>query len=228
MTAMVPGMPGPPASVKTVTALSDAKPRHDRFVDVDVRPGAIEIGDDDDRRARGGKLTDVGQGLRDDAGDRRDDGCVGDGLLPGGDLDVGGRDRARGRRRPLRGARRRAGAPTFSAAARIAVARRPDPLRRHIPSRHRIVALLARARVRGEERFEAGDVGLRRRELGVGGAGVGLGGRDLCLGLTDVLGARAGAQQPQLGVRLVAFGPRPRQPELRRRRCRASRPGRRP
>ena len=41
--------------------LAERQPRHDRLVDVDVRPGTIEVGDDDDRRARRDQLAGVDQ-----------------------------------------------------------------------------------------------------------------------------------------------------------------------
>ena len=50
-----------PASVTSGTALAERQPRHHRLVDVDVRPGVIEIGDDDERRPRRDDLAGVDQ-----------------------------------------------------------------------------------------------------------------------------------------------------------------------
>src|SRR5205823_991866 len=41
--------------------LAEAQPRHDGFVEVDVGPCMIQVGDDDDRRARRNQLADVGE-----------------------------------------------------------------------------------------------------------------------------------------------------------------------
>ena len=126
-----------------------------------------------------------------------------------GDLRVGGRDARAGGVDLLAAG---AGAQPRHASVRRRTRSRAGltpRFSRHVPSRHRIVALLARARVRCEQRFEA----LRRRLLPprarrCGRGTSACGGRDLRLGLADVLGARAGEQQPQLRVGLIAIGPR--------------------
>ena len=104
---------------------------------------------------------------------------------------------------------------SVSLAARDALARGLDPFPRHVPPRHGVVALLARAGVRGQQRLEALDVELGGGELGRGGALLGPGGSDLRLGLPDVLDAGPGTQQPKLGVGLIAFGACAGQRELR-------------
>ena len=156
-------MPGAAGVGEQRRRLTEAQPRHDRLVDVDVGPGVIEIGDDDDRRARLQQLAGFGELLRDDAGDRRGDGGVGDRFLPAWrSAASAAATRARAasissRRAP---ARRRA---TVSRAARTRSRAPCARALRHVAPRHRIVALLARARVGGEQRLEALDVGLRAR-----------------------------------------------------------------
>ena len=201
-------MPAPPASVKTRRRLAEPQPRHDRLVHVHVGPRVIEIGDDDDRRARRDHLADVRQLLGDDAADRRDDGGVGDGLLAGGDLRVGGGDaRARGVDLLAARARRAAarGSPRRRARGRARPARAPSP--RPAASPHRRAACASRSWT-ASSALEALDVGLRgraarprRRRRRRRRA------RDLRLGLPDVLGARAGQQQPQLRVGLLRVRP---------------------
>ena len=79
---------------------------------------------------------------------------------------------------------------------------------RRIPSRDRIVSLLARARVGREERFEPFDVLFGGVEIGGRGGDVRLGRGGLGLGLTNVLRASAGADESQLRVGLIAIGAR--------------------
>jgi hypothetical protein len=89
-----------------------------------------------------------------------------------------------------------------------AVTSRLQPLARHVAPRQRIVALFARPRARGEQRFEPIEIDGRRRELGFGGARIGVGARDLRLGLANVFGPRARQHQAELRVGLGALGGR--------------------
>ena len=77
---------------------------------------------------------------------------------------------------------------------------------RDVPPRRGIIALLARARVAGQQGFEALQVLLGGGELGLRGRDVGLCGGDLRFGLPDVLGPGAGEDQSKVGLGLLAVG----------------------
>ena len=77
---------------------------------------------------------------------------------------------------------------------------------RHVAPRRGIVALLARARVAGEQGLEALQVLLGGGELGLRGRDVGLRGGDLRFGLPDVFGPGAGEDEAKVGLGLLAVG----------------------
>ena len=120
---------------------------------------------------------------------------------------------ARGPRRFPPDGRRLAAAPPPSR-GRGPVACRLHPRRRHVPPRRGIVALLARAGVRLEQRLEALEVGGRGLQLGLGRPDVGIRRFRLGRGLADVFGPRSGLQQPELGGGLVALRFRPSDRDL--------------
>lgn len=83
---------------------------------------------------------------------------------------------------------------------------RLEPGLRHLLSRCGIVALLLGAGVGLEQRLEPLQVGVRGGEVVAGAGHVGLRGGDLCLGLPDVLRARSGLEQGEVGRGLIAVG----------------------
>ena len=90
-----------------------------------------------------------------------------------------------------------------------AVASRRYARDRHVPPRQGVVTLLARSGVGCEQRVEALEIGLRRLELGRGGANVGFGRVELRLRLADLLGPGTRLEQSQLSDRLIAVSLRP-------------------
>ena len=165
-----------PASVTSVAGWPIFSRGTSRLVDVDVRPRVIEIGDDDERRARRDHLAGVEQLRGHDAADRRLDDGVGARSSERRDLRVGGgHARARGGDLLRPGAGREPG-ERFGRGPR-ALPRAADARRRHVPPRRRVVALLARAGVGAQQRSRSAarsaaaasssacgglDVGLRR------------------------------------------------------------------
>ena len=130
--------------------------------------------------------------------DRREDLRVGERLLEHGDLRVGGRD-SRARGVDLFGAR-------ALLQTRDGFARRAHTLLAHCAARSRATSTLALASSRcfcepalalssASKRSRSSCAALRSASIAID---VGLGGIDLRLGLTDVLDARAGLEQPQL------------------------------
>src|SRR6266566_4751692 len=115
--------------------LSNTQTRHDWLVDEHIRPRVIQIGDDDNGRARLNELARIDELLRDDTGDGSRDNRIGDRLLPARDLGVGG-GHTRTRGVDLFGAR-----PCTQAREILARRAHPfvgalQPLIRHVAPRH--------------------------------------------------------------------------------------------
>ena len=214
-----------PASVRSVAGWPSSQPRHDRLVDVDVRPRVIEIGDDDDRACAARPSRRHRCQLRGhDAGDRRLHDRVGDVLVErrrSARRPRPRRARARGDLlRPRTGAKPRDASPTPRARrsrAALTCATATSRLRR------RIVALLARAGVRLQQRFEALQIRSGGLELGLRRRTSACAESALRPRLADVFGARARLEQLELRVRLIAVGLGAAQGELERPPCRAAR-----
>ena len=202
-----------PASVTSATGCPRRSARHDRFVDVDVGPRTVEVGDDRHRAARRQHLAGVNQLRGHDAGDRRLKHGIGDVFLQRGDLGVRRRRLARAHRRFLR-----CGRPARSRATASAAAVRGRARRRTRAAATR-AASAASSRCLREPAFDcskasnAGDR-LKRPAVPLCGLHVGLRGLGLRLRLADVLRAGPGLQQFQRGDRLIAvgFGPQERSP----------------
>ena len=92
---------------------------------------------------------------------------------------------------------------TPSVAARVALARSGDSRGRHIAPRRRIVALLAGAGVRLEQRLEALQIHRRGLQLRLGSLHIRLRRFGLGAGLPDIFDARTGGEEPQLREGLI-------------------------
>ena len=95
-----------------------------------------------------------------------------------------------------------------------ALLRGAHPRRRHVPPRPRVVALLHRSGVGAQQPLEALEIGGGGVELRLRAAHVGLRRLHLRRGLADVFGARAGAQQRELRLGLLALRRRAAQREV--------------
>ena len=142
--------------------------------------------------------------LGDQAGDRRLERRVAEGLLERRDLRADdGHAGAGGVDFFAAGAGADSG-ERFLGRAHAALRRR-HPVARHIAPRRRIVALLAGAGVGLEQGFEALEVLFGGRQLRLGRRLLGLGRDNLRFGLPHVFGPRAGLHQPHLRLGRHAF-----------------------
>ena len=219
---MVPAMPAPPASVKTVRRLADLDLRHRRLGHEDVGPGVIEIDHDHRRRARRDHLADFDELLGDDAADGRRQRGVGSVLFERGDLRRDRRRRGRAPRPFPRAGRRRAAwreLPRPSCTRLSADATRSRATSRLVAASSRC---LREPELFLSRRFEAVEVLLGGLELGSRRGHLRARGLDLRLRLAHVLDPRARLHQAQLRFGGVAGRPSRAESRAARRACRAS------
>ena len=189
--------------------LPEREARHHRLGHEQVGPGVIQVGDDDERRARRHQLAGVHELLRHHAGAPGPRPGASRRLLSSTAICA---STAATRARALSSSSRRAPARTRSSEAR-ATRTRSSALR--LRSRARSTRALASSRcfcepgVGAEQRLEAVEVGLRVADLDVDGGDLARRRVHLRLGLTHVLAAGTGFEQAELRRRRGPLGARP-------------------